>query len=383
MSWLAPSLDDVDTDADADKQCDVVPNIPSTSPQNEGVQEDLDILKQTLTPQLRGVASFLPPPPTNSLPSSPPHRHTQSDPTAPFTCNQSHPPNRCLSENGQQSEAPQIRTHSSNIDEASFKTMSPEASATNMNFISFGSESVGNEESEMEDYNFQGAVGITDEVLTFAMNISMHPETWLDFPIDEEDDTDDFDMSDAQQEHALAIEILAPRLNKQDAGVLSTPQVMAARAMWMEELHKQKMKLQSDWFGRSTSYSGDRVHHNEYFSPRLFANTYFGDMPHGTEKADYDTEKHTVESSETHFIDKSVIEESPGIKTEDKDLIRCRSAKFILQEYEDDEDDEWPEDSCDGIIIPVVDAEDISFSDLENDDFVLTPIKSKTESKAI
>jgi hypothetical protein len=34
------------------------------------------------------------------------------------------------------------------------------------------------------------AVALTDEVVTFADNIAMHPETWLDFPSLEEEDDD-------------------------------------------------------------------------------------------------------------------------------------------------------------------------------------------------
>lgn len=34
------------------------------------------------------------------------------------------------------------------------------------------------------------AVALTDEVVAFANNIAMHPETWLDFPLPEEDDKD-------------------------------------------------------------------------------------------------------------------------------------------------------------------------------------------------
>lgn len=224
MSWLARSLanslrlDDDDDDDDADEKCDVVSNLPhdppSTSPKNlephhlqqqqqpqhnelgseneaqaRGVQEDLNVFKQTLTRQLWGMASFLAPPPTDSRPSSPSHRHTQSDPAA-FSCNRLEPSDQCVSENGEESEAQRIRRHFSNIEEESFRRVAPETSGTNPNFISFGSESVGNEESEMEEYDFERAVGITDEVLAFARNIAMHPETWLDFPIDEEEDTD-------------------------------------------------------------------------------------------------------------------------------------------------------------------------------------------------
>ncbi|CBI35753.3 unnamed protein product, partial [Vitis vinifera] len=90
--------------------------------------------------------------------------------------------------------------------------------------------------------------------MAFVRNIAMHPETWLDFPLVDDEDSDDFDMSDAQQEHALAVERLAPRLaalrielcpgcltedcfwkiyfvllhprlSKHDAELLSTPQV--------------------------------------------------------------------------------------------------------------------------------------------------------------
>ena len=39
--------------------------------------------------------------------------------------------------------------------------------------------------------NLLQPVGVTDEVLTFARNISMHPETWLDFPLFTEEDDED------------------------------------------------------------------------------------------------------------------------------------------------------------------------------------------------
>lgn len=163
---------------------------------------------------------------------------------------------------------------------------------------------------------------------------------------------------------------------------------MAARAMWMEELQKQ-VKLDSECYGRSTSYSRDTAQ-DEDFSPRFFDNAYSGDMPYGTygfelttlsAKADSETQEHTVESSETHVLDKSVIEESPRIKTEDKNLIG-RSSKFLLQDFEDDED-EWPEESCAGtpVPMPLVNEDDISFSDLEDENYSVIPVKSNTESK--
>ena len=56
-----------------------------------------------------------------------------------------------------------------------------------MNADLFGSEM--ESELDLEERGF-GGVRITNEVLAFARNIGMHPETWLDFPIDEEEDLD-------------------------------------------------------------------------------------------------------------------------------------------------------------------------------------------------
>ncbi|KAE8725656.1 hypothetical protein F3Y22_tig00008262pilonHSYRG00007 [Hibiscus syriacus] len=75
------------------------------------------------------------------------------------------------------------------------------------NFLQFGSE-----EESLERYENANVVGLTEEVVAFARDIAMHQETWLDFPVPDDDGFDDFDMSDAQEEHALAIERFAPRL---------------------------------------------------------------------------------------------------------------------------------------------------------------------------
>ncbi|KAB2627695.1 hypothetical protein D8674_032490 [Pyrus ussuriensis x Pyrus communis] len=127
----------------------------------------------------------------------------------------------------------------------------------------------------------------------FTRNIAMHPETWLDFPLDEEEDLGNFDLSDVQQEHAM--------------------------------------------------------------------------------------------SDEVPFIDKSVIEEKPIIKSEDKNLTVGPSSKMLDNIYEDDDDDDWPEedselDGYSGTATHAINEEDISFSDLEDDDF-LAPTKLKTVSK--
>ncbi|KAL6296109.1 hypothetical protein ACE6H2_004251 [Prunus campanulata] len=399
MSWLARSLaDSLRLDDDGGAENDVVPNNNDKAPispttdtkpqeddngrsgiesadeeqddaQTRGVKDDLDEFKQTLTRQFWGVATFLAPPPSD--PS------TLSNRSCPDFVRSEPPDNR------------------------------PEQLAMDL---------IEDEEDALEEC----AVGVTEEVLAFAKNIAMHPETWLDFPLDEEEDLGDFEMSDTQQEHALAIEHFAPRLaalrfelcpchmsesyfwkvyfvllhsrlNKQDAEILSTPQVMEARAKWMQELQCQTMS-EYEGFGRNTSFLKDNSNiPNDDFVPVSSCSVYYEDKLLRTHPYEstlsstvHETEKHPVESDEMQFIDKSVIEENPIIKTEDKNLTVGPSSKMPDNIYEDDEDD-WPEEDSDldgysGTALHVVNEEDISFSDLEDDDF-LTPTKLKIVSK--
>lgn len=109
--------------------------------QTRGVKEDLSEIKQVLTRQFWGVASFLAPPP--SEPSTPSRFLRQLD----HNLNRSEPLD-------QPDPAPEMSREE--------------------------------EEEKVEEC----VVGITEEVLAFARNIAMHPETWLDFPLDEEDDLD-------------------------------------------------------------------------------------------------------------------------------------------------------------------------------------------------
>lgn len=255
-------------------------------------------------------------------------------------------------------------------------------------------------EELLEARGLEGALGITEEALAFARNIAMHPETWLDFPLDEEEDLGDFDLSEAQQKHVLAIQLLAPRLaalrielcpchmtesyfwkvyfvllhsrlNKHDADILSTPQVVAARVMWMQELQKQT-KAKTDCFARSPLYAKDSSNILEEDFDTMPPGPFSFYPPSSSMASDFETEKHPVENTELQFVDKSVIEEKPVIKAENKDL--------LVEQFEDDEDD-WPEEDSmgrySGAAICVGNEDDISFSDLEDDDNCSVPIKSK------
>ncbi|XP_024380486.1 uncharacterized protein [Physcomitrium patens] len=132
-------------------------------------------------------------------------------------------------------------------------------------FIPFARDIVG--EISGRDYY---AVALTDEVVAFADNIAVHPETWLDFPLPEEEDDDDFEMTEVQQEHAKAVEqlssklaavhrelcpaflsegrfwkiylvLLHSRISKEDAELLSTPQVLKTRELLLQRKEEPRM----------------------------------------------------------------------------------------------------------------------------------------------
>ncbi|XVE70212.1 hypothetical protein DITRI_Ditri10aG0054900 [Diplodiscus trichospermus] len=439
MSWLARSLanslrlEDDDNESSAYSgvgENDVVTNESQSSPphrhkiqneqtkgeqqslspeqvaelQSRGVKEDLTELKQTITRQLWGVASFLaPPPPPLPPPRSSTQFNRQSNDGSFSNLNQSEPWDQSISDD---EEDP---TDS----EAVAGIRDDFAEIGSLRHFPLGSEE-NEEENEIENENEEDqgftAVGITDEVLAFARNIAHHPETWLDFPLDTDEDLDDFDMSVTQREHAMAVEHLAPRLaalrielcpchmsdsyfwkvyfvllhsrlNKNDAEILSTPQVIEVRALWMKELQKQT-KPENDWYGRTTYHlgNGSSLMHEDfipssssYFAFETLSPRTYTSEPASSITTDYEVEKHPVESAETRFVDRSVIEEKPVSNTEDKHHhMVLPSSRISIPTFEDDEID-WPEDDSEfvghnGAAICVGNEEDISFSDLEDFD---------------
>lgn len=170
---------------------------------------------------------------------------------------------------------------------------------------------------------------------------------------------------------------------------------MVARSMWMQELQKQT-KPEFEIFRRSDLYSRDNAQHHDS-TPSLSDDTYSDDMPHRTYgyrttslsmMADNESEKYTIESSGSHLSDKSVIEENPSNKTENKDLKSGRASQIMIQDYDDDGDDDWPDDDSDlggygGTPLPIVNEEDISFSDLEDDDYGIKHVSSNSDSKVV
>lgn len=174
MSWLARSIadslriddDDENTDEDDDdEEEETNPRKPNPNHSQSkhienddveeeeeedrsgrGVREDITEFTETLTRQLWGVASFLAPPPPPPPPPLLPPYHNRFD--------------RGVAD----------RDHWEHRDQSRKEVESPPL--------------------ELEEEIVEEAAGVTEEVLAFAMNIAHHPETWLDFPMEEEDDVD-------------------------------------------------------------------------------------------------------------------------------------------------------------------------------------------------
>ncbi|XP_057794330.1 uncharacterized protein LOC131010687 [Salvia miltiorrhiza] len=361
-----------------------------------GVKEDLSEFRESLTRQFWGVASFLAPPPP------PP------------------PPPPLFNRSSIQLESD--LAGSVNADEEGEEELLEydERESGQSGESANSSQSKDDDEDTLED-----AVGITEEVLAFARNIAHHPETWLDFPIEEEE-FDDFDISEAQYKHALAIEHLAPRLaalrfelcpvhmgvgyfwmvyfvllhsrlNKHDANLLSSPQLVQARAVWMHELQKQT-KGDSYWSGISSFQSKGSTD-----SPRENIVCTYDDVQYGNESdwrsvsessthqmaAEHEIEKHVLD--EIEFVDKSVIKEDPPPKLLDKEIVVGSSIEIpmpvvvvVTNDDDDDDEDAWLKDDSDLIGYTgtslSLNEDDISFSDLEDDLDSTLPYKYKTSS---
>ena len=154
-----------------------------------GVKEDLSELTKTLSRQFWGVANFLAPPPP--IPSSTSDGDRQSDPAASEGVDQSEfAESQAIT--GIRSDFAEIGGRfRSGISRLSGHKAVSEISKIASTFLPFGSEEDEEQIEESEGRLGRDAVGVTEVVLAFARNISMHPETWLDFPLLADDEDSD------------------------------------------------------------------------------------------------------------------------------------------------------------------------------------------------
>lgn len=213
------------------------------------VKDDLSAIGQTIGRQLRGVANFLAPPPT---PSSP----TSAAEVAPPQQSHSAPPSQALI--GVRNDLAEIGGSL----KSGLALLSSNKAVSGISRITSGFLQFRNDEEE-EDVM---AAGITAEVVEFVKEISGRPECWTDFPLSL--DNQDFRMSDAQVEHASTVEqivpsfaalraslcnsmgderfwmiyfiLLLPRLHEQDFEILATPQIIETRNTLLMKLKSKK-----------------------------------------------------------------------------------------------------------------------------------------------
>uniref|UniRef100_A0A0E0JP51 BSD domain-containing protein n=1 Tax=Oryza punctata TaxID=4537 RepID=A0A0E0JP51_ORYPU len=395
MSWLARSIaatlssahsdgDDED-DREASSGDDHKDEQPGTPSGGGGVKGDLSELTDSLTRGLWGVASFLAPPPAPA----------ESAETSVGAVGDGE------GEDGAQS--PRIAGIRSDLAEIGGRVRSGISMLSNANAVAeiskIASSLLPFGPGEEDDDDDAEAVGVTEEVVVFVRHISTHPETWLDFPLFVNDrHADDFELSDTQYGHALAIERIVPslsylrtelcstnmseacfwkiyfvflhsKLSKQDAELLSTPQILKAREELLQN-SPTKQRLGPDdgssqnWNVASTK--GDNSGMSE--APSLEEAT---PVPMNVVESD----KHPISAAEVEIIDKSVVEEELVVKNEIKS-IPSDSEKANLHITSDDDDKEvedWlkdvaPVSSKTGNVNLAGPEEDISFSDLEDEE---------------
>ncbi|XVF88319.1 hypothetical protein PTKIN_Ptkin19aG0040300 [Pterospermum kingtungense] len=250
MSWLLKSLQSDGPDSPTSSS-DHSPTNP-----NGGVKEDLSMLGETIGRQLRGVAAFLAPPPSSSPSVTAAERVEEED-------EQEQPPDKLL---GIRNDLAEIGgSFKSGISLLSSNKAVTEISRFASSFLQFPNQGVQDDEADDDDDEDDGVPGITEEVVEFVKQISNRPEFWTDFPLSL---NKDFKMSEAQREHAENIEhlvpsfealkvnlqhnmgderfwmiyfiLLLPRLDEHDFELLSTPEVVETRDALLQKLRNNK-----------------------------------------------------------------------------------------------------------------------------------------------
>ncbi|CAH9110830.1 unnamed protein product [Cuscuta epithymum] len=347
---------------------------------SRGVREDLSEITKTLSRQFWGVASFLAPPPQSEPGES--LNEYQSNTGGELDLNKER--SGTVGQVGIRNDFAELGgKFRSGISKLSSNMAVSEFTKIASNILQLGSD-------EEEDGSYRkGAVGVTEEVVIFARDIAMHPETWLDFPLLENEEDEDFDMSDAQQDHALAVEHLAPRLaalrielcpvhmsethfwmiyfilvqprlDKDDAQLLSTPQIAKARASLGQVLRKRTKESQLD---QSNEFSNEEfLHVPPGIAPKNSVQVIAGLESTSSSAAvsNSDAEKH------------SVAEDGHGSEAKFRTLPSTNLN--IENEGEDDDADDWLKEETSEIqtgaktTIHMENEDDVSFSDLEDED---------------
>ncbi|XP_024931656.1 uncharacterized protein LOC107428155 [Ziziphus jujuba] len=251
MSWFFNSLPSDDPPHDSSSK---PPPPQSADGAVSGVQEDLSAITKSIGRQLRGFAAFIappPPPPQSGGDSSLEQLETQSTSLVGIR-------------NDLEEIGGSFKSGFSLLSTNSHRAVTG-ISKFASNFLSFQQQNLDEEEEDNGDDDDDGVAGITDEVLHFVTEISTRPECWTDFPLSL---NHDFSMSDAMREHATTIEesipdfaalrqrlcnsmkeakfwmiyfiLLVPRLHGHDLELLSTPEILEARDVLLRKIQNNR-----------------------------------------------------------------------------------------------------------------------------------------------
>ncbi|KAF3453749.1 hypothetical protein FNV43_RR04190 [Rhamnella rubrinervis] len=254
MSWFFNSIQ-------SDDPHDSSQPPPPSDVTNSGVQDDLSAITQTIGRQLRGFASFIAPPPSPQSAGDASKQMEKQSPSLLGIRND-------LAEIGGNFKS-SLSLLSSNSNRAV-----AEISKFASNLLSYQDEAQAEEEDndddddggdDDDDDRDDGAPGITDEILHFITEISLRPECWTDFPLSLDHG---FSMSTAMREHASTVELLipefaalrqrlcnsmneevfwmvyfillVPRLHGHDSELLSNPKILEARDQLLQKLQNKR-----------------------------------------------------------------------------------------------------------------------------------------------
>ncbi|TVU20634.1 hypothetical protein EJB05_36849 [Eragrostis curvula] len=390
------------SNADPDAEEPEQPNTPS-----RGVKDDISELTETLTRRLWGVASFLAPPPEASTPHAAAAAEGEDE-------QQKEEGGDGNGDGEEAARSPRVAGIRNDLAEIGGRVRSgismlqnnlavAEISKIASSLLPFG-------EGDAEEG--EPVVGVTEEVVEFVRHISTRPETWLDFPLFiSERYADDFELSEAQYVHALAVEHLVPslpdikvqicstdmseacfwkiyfvllhsKLRNQDAELLSTPQILEAREELLQSLqakNKQGSKVlggAAENVDLSSDPAEEKVIEPSSIQDKAGTSEVSSfEEPSSDITPDIEAEKFPILVTDMEIIDKSVIEEELAVKNESKTLPVESKTQFVPDE---DEVDEWPDDEDPAEEVGAASnsnrtsslgrEEDVSFSDLEDDD---------------
>ncbi|KAK9213196.1 hypothetical protein WN943_002583 [Citrus x changshan-huyou] len=335
MSWLFKSLQSDGSDS------------PQSSPTNRngGVKEELSVLGENIGRQLRGVAAFLAPPPITESQS------------------QSRP-----------SDSPTLQGIRDDLVEigGSFKSglslLSGNKAVAGFSKLASNLLQFRNQDDYGEE--FDGVAGITGEVVEFVKEISLRSECWTDFPLSLDDD---FEMSDAQREHAFSVERLVPSFT--DLRISLCPHLGDNR-FWMiyfilllPRLNEEDFELLSTPKARTSIHMLSRLFFSKFYLHIIATRNMLLQKLQTTRNVQVGN--NTSDASQKSSEIGETQEENIGSR--EKDVTKIVNATKDLEIEDEENTEQWLEedDTDTGFSVStrkeIHHEEDVSFSDLEDE----------------